>query len=421
MDEPPGSMDEPPGSMDEPPAGAAEPPAGTDEPAGDTAEPAAAPARSTVAPTKAAKPAKPAKAGTASAKPARPAKSGAAKGGGVKAARPAAKTARPGAKGARPAAKGGKAAARPGKAAAKAPPPAGLVVGDIPPLARVAGGLAVAGALFRLVVPAAPLAHGTGAAADLGRGNAWDFLVLLPLVALVAAAGASAALGRLPRLGLAVLLAVGSVAVGASLRTIYLFDGAARSSQDLPLGIGSSFHYRSGGGLVLLLVADLLLVAAFVAAAVSWSRTVMEDEGRFDGLRARFAAAGLIVGVVGGLAVGMAAGDASIPGAAAPPVLEQEGLAELGGLVIAIAVAGWGAFAPTLRPRLATVGIFTGLAVLLGTEALERCLLAKRSPVVEVSAGAVIEFVAAAALAALALGAWRMSAKPAVRDEISGT
>jgi iron complex transport system permease protein len=278
-------------------------------------------------------------------------------------------------------------------------------------LARVAGGLAVAGALVRLIVPAAPLAHGTGVAANLGRGNFWDFVVLLPLVALIGAAGGSAAMGRLPRLGLAVLLPVGTAAIGQTLRTIYLFD-SARSSQDLPLGIGSSFHYRAGGGLTLLLVADLLLVLAFVAASVAWSRTVMEDEGGFDGLRAKFAAVGLIAGVVGGLAVGMAAGDASIPGAAAPPVLEQDGLAELGGLVIAVGVAAWGAFAPTLRPRLATVGVFAALAVLVGTEGLSRGLLAARSPVVGVGAGAVTELLAAVALAALAVGAWRLTAKP---------
>jgi hypothetical protein len=289
------------------------------------------------------------------------------------------------------------------------------VVGPVPLLARVAGGLALASVLVRLAVPALPLAH--AGARDLGGGNAWDWIALLPFAGVVAAAGALCLLGRLPRLGLAVLLPTGTAAIGLLLATGYLLDDRNRSSQDLPLGLGTSFRYTTGGGLWLLMVAHGLLVAAFLTAGLAWSRTGMEDEGGFDGLRPRFAAAGLGVGVLGALGLGMAQLDPAVPGAAAPPLLEQSGLAQFGGLVLAGAVVGWGTIAATLRPRLAAVGVFAGIAAVLGTEALRGALVAARSPVVGPGPGLITELIAVAAFALLAVGAWRLSARPVSPDD----
>ncbi|MEN3362395.1 MAG: iron complex transport system permease protein [Mycobacteriales bacterium] len=338
----------------------------------------------------------------------------AARPGGAAAARPTAKPVRTGPtatarKPARP-------AARPKAAVEEAA--VGVVVGPVPVLSRVAGALAVLGVLLRLAVPAIPLAH--AGALDLGGGNAFDWIALLPVVAVVGGAGVLCALGRLPRLGLATLLTAGTATAGLLLITGYRLDSADRSSQDLQIGVAGSFHYTVGGGLLLLLIADAVLVAAFLAASLAWSRTGMEDEGRFDGLRPKFATAGLVAGLLGAVAVGMPQLSSSVPGAAAPSLLEQDGLALLGGVVLALAVAGWGAIAATLRPRLAAVGGFAGLAGVLGTEALRSALTAARSPVVGAGPGTITELLAAAAFALLAVGAWRLSGRPApVEDEIS--
>ena len=332
----------------------------------------------------------------------------AARPGGTASARPTAKAVRTG-----PTAPARKPAARPpARAKAAADEPAvGRVVGPVPVLARVAGALAVLGVLLRLAVPAIPLAH--AGPIDLGGGNAFDWIALLPFAAVVGAGGALCALGRLPRLGLAVLLTAGTAIAGLLLITGYQLDSGDRSSQDLQIGLAGSFHYSVGGGLLLQFIADAVLVAAFLVASVAWSRTGMEDEGRFDGLRPRFATAGLTVGLVAAVAVGMPQLSSSVSGAAAPGVLQQDGLALLGGLVLALAVAGWGVIAATLRPRLATVGAFAGLAAVLLTEALRSALTAARSPVVGAGPGMITELIAVAGFALLAVGAWRLSARPA--------
>jgi hypothetical protein len=321
--------------------------------------------------------------------------------------KPAAKAVR---KGSQPAAGAGRPATRPGRRPPRTRPSdeAGapsVVIGEISLLTRLGGGLAVAAALVRLVAPGFPLAHASGR--SLSGSNALDWIMLLPLVGAVGAAGVLCVLGRLPRLGLAVLLPVGTAAVGDLLRTAYLLDAAGRSSQDLPLGIGSSFRYQIGAGLTLRAVADGLLVAALVAAAAGWARTVMEDDGSVDGWRPWFACSGLVVGVLAAITVGMSQLDTSVPGATAPPLLEQSGLAEVGGLVFTAAVSVWAALAAKLRPRLAMVGAFAGVAAVLATDGLTAALLAVRSPVLGVGAGCITELLAAALAGLLAVAAGR--------------
>lgn len=304
----------------------------------------------------------------------------------------------------------GTAGARPAaKKGTRTPPPLpgpGLVIGPVPVLTRVAGAVAVLAALVLLVAPAFPLA--TSAGVELGApGNLFAFLPPLPLVAVVGAAGVLCARGLLPRLGLAVLLPAGTLGAGLLLHTVRLFDTGTRTTVDLPLGIGTSARYDVGAGLVVPAAGYGLLVAAAVLAAVGWPRTLMEDLGDLDPRRPRLAAWGLAVGVFAALVLGMASYSSSVaPGAPALP--ERSGLDLLGSLLLVLGAAGWAVFAATLRPRLAVVGAYAGLAAALLTVGLSAGLLIARSPVTGASAGSVGVLIAAAAAGVLCWSAARI-------------
>ena len=323
--------------------------------------------------------------------------------------KPAARKTGPGAKGTGAKAAGPKAGPKAGTKAA-GEPPAGLgpdlVVGTVPPLARVAGGIAVAAAVLLLVAPAFPLARSGGA--DLGGpGNLWAFVPPLPLAAALAAAGLLAARGLLPRLGLAVLFPAGTLAAGFLLRALYLRQTGERSTLDLPLGIGESARYEAGAGLTVSAVAYALVVLAAVLATVAWPRTIMEDGGDLDPRRPRLAAWGLAVGVLTALVLGMAPYASDIaPGA--PTLPERDGLDLLGALVVALGAAAWAVVAATLRPRLAVVGAYAGLAAALLTEGLSVGLVVARSGALGPSAGGVGILLAAAAALGLSLAAARV-------------
>ena len=332
--------------------------------------------------------AKPAGTKAAGAKPAgaktgtaRPAGAKAAKAGAAKAA-----AAKPGKKGGRP--------------AIPPPPGPGLVVGPVPALARAAGAAALGAAVLLLVAPAFPLARSGGQ--DLGgAGNLFGFVPVLPLVAVVAAAGVLAVRGRLPRLALAALFPAGTLAAGLLLRTLALTDTGSRTTLDLPLGIGTSARYEVAAGLLVLAAGYALLVVAAVLAAAAWPRTVMEDDGGLDPLRPRLAAWGLAVGVLAALVLGMAPYASSIaPGT--PTLPERSGLDLLGALVVALGAMIWAVISATLRPRLAVVGAYAGLAAVLLSEGLAAWLLVARSPVIGPSAGGVGTLLAGLAMAVLA-------------------
>lgn len=317
---------------------------------------------------------------------------------------PAAKpNAKPGGKaGARPGAAGGKAGAKGGKGRVVPPPPGpGLVVGQVPVLARVAGALALAGAVLRFVAAIPALA--TSGGQDLGGlQNGWDLVPPLPILLVVGAAGLAVLRARLPRLGMAVLLSAGTLAAGELLRTLALFDTGRRTTVDLPLGIATSAVYDPGAGLVLLAVAYGLLVAAALAAGVAWSTTVMEDAGSFDRLRPRVATWGLIVGSLAALVFGTAP-YLSAAGLPAVPVTERSGLDLLGGLVLTLGTAVWAVVAATLRPRLAVAGAYAGLAAVLAADALATLLLVIRSPAADTGFGTVGRLLAVVAVTALAV------------------
>jgi iron complex transport system permease protein len=325
----------------------------------------------------------------------------AAKPGGATGKQPAARPAAP--------TRAGKGATAPkgaGKKGVPAPPGPELVVGTVPPLARVAGGLAVAAAVLLLIAPAFPLASVGGT--DLGGpGNLWAFVPALPLVAVLGAAGGLAVTARLPRLGLAVLFPAGTLAAGLLLQTLGLLRTGSHTTLDLPLGIGTSSRYEVGPGLVAYVAGYGLLVLAAVLGAAAWPRTIMEDGGDLDPRRPRLAAWGLAVGVLTALVLGMAPYSSAIaPGA--PTLPERHGLDLLGALLLALGAAAWAVLAATLRPRLAVVGAYAGLAATLLTVGLADGLLVARSDALGTSAGGVGVLLAAAAAAVLTLAAARI-------------
>jgi hypothetical protein len=286
------------------------------------------------------------------------------------------------------------------------PPGPGLVVGTVPALARVAGVVAVVAAVVLLVAPAFPLAR-AGDDELGGPGNAWAFVPALPLVVTVAAGGLLAARGRLPRLGLAVLFPAGTVAAGLLVQAAGLLRTGSHSTLDLPLGIGTSARYEVGAGLVLTVVGYGLLVAAALLAAAAWPRTIMEDAGELDPRRPRLAAWGLAAGVLTALVLGMAPYSSSIaPGT--PTLPERHGLDLLGAAIVALGAAAWAVLAATLRPRLAVVGAYAGLAATLLTIGLAIGLLVVRSDALGTSAGGIGVLLAALAAAVLALVARRV-------------
>ena len=232
------------------------------------------------------------------------------------------------------AAAAGKPAGKSGKKAVPPPPGPGLVVGTVPPLARVAGGVALLAAVLLLVAPAFPLATAGGAELG-GPGNAWAFVPPLPLVAVVAAGGVLAVRARLPRLGLAVLFPAGTVAAGLLLQQAELLRTGSHSTLDLPFGIGTSSRYEVGPGLVVSVLGYALLVAAALLAAAAWPRTIMEDGGDLDPRRPRLAAWGLAVGVLTALVLGMAPYSSTI-GPGAPTLPERHGLDLLGAGLVAL-------------------------------------------------------------------------------------
>jgi iron complex transport system permease protein len=296
-----------------------------------------------------------------------------------------------------------------GRAAA---PVTGLVVGPVPIAARVAGGLALAGALCRLIAVGLPVAHVRGRGVG-GAANLFDWLVVLPFAAVVGAAGLLVLLGRLPRLGLAAIRTTGLAAAALLAETIYLLEAGRRTTIDLPLGIGTSLRYSVGSGLALLAVGYGLLVLALLAAQLGWPRTVMEDDGRLDRLRPRMAAWGLLAGIFAAIVLGMSPFASSRAHLAPAPVPERAGWDLAGGALLCLAVGAAAVIAATLQPRLAAVGGYAGLAAVLATQGLAAALLAARSPVIAPSAGGIGTLLAALVFALFALAAWRLSRAPA--------
>ncbi|MGY1842562.1 hypothetical protein [Modestobacter sp. SYSU DS0875] len=313
-------------------------------------------------------------------------------------------------------------AARPARRPAARPAGDPLVVGTVPPLARVAGVLlALAGLVGAVGVFPTYLTVG-GTTIDLVTGPLDALVALLgPLVSLLV--GVVLTLGRVPRLGLAYAAVSGALAVGRLLIELHQGHGStARPAIEVLAGervLTSSVE--TGAGWVLGLVALGLTVLAGGVALVAWGRTVMEDAGTLDPVRPVLAGSAVVLGVVGVLCLALPAADVPDRVVADPvtgletvvtvegpqALLERPGLALLGGLLLAGALLLCSVTAPSLRPRLGAVGGLLALSVFVLATALAGMRDAARSPEVEWTVPGVGLLLVGLGFVGLTVVAWR--------------
>ena len=267
--------------------------------------------------------------------------------------------------------------ARRGKEAAPLPVD-GLVVGSVPVLARVVGGILVlAGAVAVAgLFPLYLVAGGTELTQATGVGGVLAG-VLVPVAH--AAVGVLLLRGAVPKFGLAYAGVAAALALGELLIEIYRGSSStARPGVEVLAGTRVlTGGIEVGPGWVLGLVALGLTVLAGVLAAVAWGRTVMDDDGAFDPSRAGVAGAAIVLGVLSVLSLSLPSADVPdrvlvdpVTGAETvvqqqgpQALLERPGLALLGGLLLAGALVLCSVVAPSLRPRLAAVGGLLAIAV----------------------------------------------------------
>jgi hypothetical protein len=253
----------------------------------------------------------------------------------------------------------------------------GLVVGDVPVLARVSGVLLVLAGLAGIAstVPDYLVVGGERLSLS-GNLAATVVTLLLPLTALVV--GGVLALGRVPKFGLAYAAMAGAIAVGRLLIEIYLGrSSTARPGVEVLAGrlvLTSSVDIRAGW--ILAVVSLALVVLAGLVALMAWGRTPMDDAGRLDPARSTLAGAAVLLGVLTVLCLTLPAADVpddlvTDPTTGLQTVVEREGpqallkrplLALFGGLLLAAAVLLCSVVAPSLRPRPAAVGGLLALA-----------------------------------------------------------
>lgn len=271
--------------------------------------------------------------------------------------------------------------ARTGAARAGAAGPAGgegLVVGPVPPGARLAGALLLLAALAGLVSAFPTYLEVDGRDLVLGGSVLGVVATLLgPVVG--GAVGVLLVRGAVPKFGLAYAAVAGALAVGSLLIELY----RGRSSTDRPgvevLGgervLTSDLHV--GPGWVAGVVALALTVLAGLVAAGVWGRTVMDDGGALDPVRGPLAGTTVLLGVGTVLCLTLPAADVRddlvldpatglevvVTREGPQALLERPGLALLGGLLLAGALVLCSVTAPSLRPRLGAVGGLLAITV----------------------------------------------------------
>jgi hypothetical protein len=261
-----------------------------------------------------------------------------------------------------------------------------LVVGTVPALARVTGGLLVLAGLVGAVGQFLPYLVVGGRSVTVASGVGTG-LVALVLPAAGLAVGAGLALGRVPKFGLAYAGVGGALSVGRLL--IECYRGSASTSRPAVEVIAGQQVLTSDvvvrPGWVLGAAALVLAVVAGCCAAVAWGRTVMDDGGSLDRVRAPLAGMAVLLGVTTVLCLVLPAADmpdrlVTDPSTGMQTIVEREGpqallerpgAALLGGLLLAGAVVLCSVVAPSLRPRLATVGGLLAIATAVLAAALE--------------------------------------------------
>jgi hypothetical protein len=254
----------------------------------------------------------------------------------------------------------------------------GVVVGTVPGLARLAGGLLVLAAVLAVValVPTYLVVGGTEVSPARNAGSVL-VAVLVPVVS--AAVGVVLARGAVPKFGLAYAGTAAALSVGPLLIELYRGNSStSRPAVEVLAGekvLTSSVEI--GAGWVLGLASLAVFVLAGLLAALAWDRTVMEDGGTLDPVRSALAGGGVLLGVGTVLCLTLPAADVPdrivtdptthmqtvVTSEGPQALLERPGLALLGGLLLAGAIVLCSVVAPSLRPRLAAVGAFLALAV----------------------------------------------------------
>jgi hypothetical protein len=299
----------------------------------------------------------------------------------------------------------------------------GLVVGAVPPLARLTGVLLVLAAILGIAAlfPTYLVVGGEKLSVVTGFGSALVAL-LVPVAHL--AVGVVLARGNVPKFGLAYAGVAASLAIGLLLIEIYRGSSSTtRPGVEVIAGVKvltSSVAVR--GGWVLGVAALAVTVLAGVCATLAWGRTVMEDGGALDPVRSSLAGAAVLLGVATVLCLALPAADVPdqlvtdpatglvtvVTSEGPQALLERPGFALLGGLLLAGAVVLCSVVAPSLRPGLAAVGGLLALTVTVLAAALTGLRDAVSSPDLEWTvpgAGLVVTGIGYAVLTALA---WRL-------------
>ncbi|TFV59018.1 hypothetical protein E4P41_12395 [Geodermatophilus sp. DF01-2] len=311
---------------------------------------------------------------------------------------------------------------------AAAVPVDGLVVGEPPRTAGLAGVLLVLAGLTGAVglFPTYLVVGGEEVTQAGGVGSVLVGL-LAPLVGV--AVGGGLAAGRTPRFGLAYAGVGGALALGLLLIELYRASTSTiRPGVEVIAGqrvLTSSVEV--GPGWVLGVVALGLTVLAGALALASWGRTVMDDAGALDPARPALAGAAALLGVGAVLCLVLPAADVPARIVTDPTtglqvvveqngpqgLLERPGLALLGGLLLAGAVVLCSVLAPSLRPRLAAVGGLLAITVVVLTAGLTGLRDAAASDELEWTLPGVGLLVAGLGYAALTVLAWRLRRAPA--------
>src|SRR4051812_14372320 len=296
------------------------------------------------------------------------------------------------------------------------------IVGAVPLVAPAAGALLVLAGLAGAVAPFMTylVVGGRSIAVAAGVGSALVAL-LVPLAHVLV--GVVLTRGLVPKLGLAYAAVCGALAVGGLLIELYRGSAStARPAMEVLAGrqvLTSTVDVRSGW--VLGVAALVLTVLAGIVALLAWGRTVMEDGGSLDPVRSSLAGAAVLLGVGTVLCLALPAADlpdkvVTDPSTGMQTVVAQEGpqallerpgMALLGGLLLAGAVVLCSVVAPSLRPRLATVGGLLGIAVTVLAAALNGLRDALGPSDLEWTVPGAGLLLAGLGYAALTLVAWR--------------
>jgi hypothetical protein len=250
--------------------------------------------------------------------------------------------------------------------------------------------------------------------------------LVVPLASVVV--GASLVRGAVPKFGLAYAGVGAALAVGELL--IELYRGSSSTSRPAVEVIAGQRVLTSGvdvgPGWMLGVVALGLTVVAGLCAGAVWGRVVMEDGGSLDPARSGLAGCTVLLGVGTVLCLTLPAADVpdrvvTDPSTGMETVITQEGpqallerpgMALLGGLLLAGALVLCSVVAPSLRPRLATVGGLLALAVAVLAAGLSGLRDAVASPDLEWTVPGAGLVVAGLAYGGLTLLAWRLRRGP---------